>query len=46
MSSIRKRTWKTNGVKQTAWALDYRDQSGQAPAQDVPDAQGRRGVVG
>jgi integrase len=28
MASIRKRTWKTNGVKQTAWQLDYRDTAG------------------
>jgi integrase len=26
--SVRKRTWSTNGVKQTAWVLDYRDQNG------------------
>jgi integrase len=26
--SIRKRTWKTKGVKQTAWVLDYKDQTG------------------
>jgi len=28
MSSIRKRTWKTKGVKQTAWVLDYKDTAG------------------
>jgi integrase len=28
MSSIRKRTWRTNGVKQTAWVLDYKDTAG------------------
>ncbi len=28
MASIRKRTWKTNGVKRTGWQLDYRDQNG------------------
>ena len=28
MPSIRKRMWRTNGVKQTAWQLDYRDTAG------------------
>jgi integrase len=28
MASIRKRTWKTNGVGQTAWVLDYKDGAG------------------
>jgi integrase len=26
--SIRKRTWTTNGLKKTAWVVDYSDQSG------------------
>jgi integrase len=26
--SIRKRTWKSNGSEQTAWVVDYVDQSG------------------
>jgi integrase len=28
MASIRKRTWTTKGEQQTAWVVDYRDQSG------------------
>ena len=28
MASIRKRTWKTNGVKQIAWVFDYKDNAG------------------
>ena len=28
MTSIRKRSWKTNGVRKTAWHLDYRDTAG------------------
>ena len=28
MASIRKRTWTTKGEEQTAWVVDYKDQSG------------------
>jgi integrase len=28
MASIRKRTWKSKGVEQTAWVVDYFDQAG------------------
>jgi integrase len=28
MATIRKRTWKTHGIENTAWVVDYRDQSG------------------
>ena len=28
MASIRKRTWTTKGTEQTAWVVDYKDQSG------------------
>jgi integrase len=28
MASIRKRTWTTKGIEQTAWVVDYKDQSG------------------
>jgi integrase len=36
VASIRKRTWKTNGVKQTAWVLDYRDTQGQRRLKTFP----------
>jgi integrase len=29
MASIRKRTWKTKGVKKVAWVLDYKDSTGE-----------------
>jgi integrase len=28
MASIRKRTWKSSGIEQTAWVVDYKDQGG------------------
>ncbi len=31
MSCIRRRIWKKNGVRQTAWQLDYRDTAGGDP---------------
>jgi integrase len=36
MASIRKRTWKTNGVKQTAWVLDYTDTQGKRRLKTFP----------
>jgi integrase len=36
MSSIRKRTWRTHGVKQTAWVLDYKDTAGKRRLKTFP----------
>ena len=36
MASIRKRAWRTNGVKQTAWVLDYKDTAGKRRLKTFP----------
>jgi integrase len=36
MANIRKRTWTTNGVKQTAWVLDYKDTAGKRRLKTFP----------
>jgi len=40
MASIRKRTWSTNGVKQTAWVLDYKDSKGIRRLKTFPTRKG------
>ena len=36
MASIRKRTWKSGGIEQTAWVVDYKDQNGKRALKTFP----------